>query len=308
MDTPAPILPPTIAGNVRHYFGHRGEQWLAYFPEIVLEICRKWELVLQKPFSNLSINYVTPVLQADGSSAVLKLGVPGSGMEDEMAALRHFNGRSMVQLLKADPKNGAMLLEHIYPGHSLSQVNDDHSATQIISHLINRIHTSPSSEGEFPNISDWFGDLFEWQESSISKIFPIPVDMVLKAQKRADQLLGTAAPPTVLHGDLHHENILNSGDDIWLLIDPKGVLGEPVYETAAMLRNGLPNDPDCPDLQRILEQRIQDLSDNFQFDPDRIAHWGFCQTVLSIIWASGAGNIPDLRWIRIAQVLSAMCT
>jgi streptomycin 6-kinase len=38
-------------------------------------------------------------------------------------------------------------------------------------------------------------------------------------------LLSSPCKQLVLHGDLHHDNILNDGND-WLTIDPKGIIGE----------------------------------------------------------------------------------
>lgn len=43
----------------------------------------------------------------------------------------------------------------------------------------------------------------------------------------------------MLHVDLHHDNILQNGNE-WLVIDPKGVVGEPAYEVAAFIHNPMP--------------------------------------------------------------------
>ena len=65
------------------------------------------------PFANLSYNYVAPAFRADGTAAVLKLGVPQEGFLTEMEALRLYDGQGMVRLLEADNGLGAMLLEHL---------------------------------------------------------------------------------------------------------------------------------------------------------------------------------------------------
>ena len=44
---------------------------------------------------------------------------------------------------------------------------------------------------------------------------------------------------TLVHGDLHHHNVLRSKRG-WLAIDPKPMLGEPEYDVASFLWNPLP--------------------------------------------------------------------
>jgi len=56
----------------------------------------------------------------------------------------------------------------------------------------------------------------------------------------------------VLHGDLHHFNILSSGDR-WLAIDPKGIIGEPEFEPAAYLENKI--DPYEPITARKITEK-----------------------------------------------------
>ncbi len=55
---------------------------------------------------------------------------------------------------------------------------------------------------------------------------PIPEQMVVSAESTFRELLSTApSTPVLLHGDLHHGNILSTQHG-WLAIDPKGIIGE----------------------------------------------------------------------------------
>ena len=56
----------------------------------------------------------------------------------------------------------------------------------------------------------------------------------------------------VLHGDLHHDNVLRHGDG-WVVIDPHGYVGDAAVEPATMLYNPIPyvfamDDPQMADL------------------------------------------------------------
>jgi streptomycin 6-kinase len=61
------------------------------------------------------------------------------------------------------------------------------------------------------------------------------------------ELIASSESPVLLHGDLHHFNILSARRQPWLAIDPKGVAGEPAYEPGALLRN--PNPELCTDIE-----------------------------------------------------------
>ncbi|WP_275429655.1 aminoglycoside phosphotransferase family protein, partial [Serratia marcescens] len=53
-----------------------------------------------------------------------------------------------------------------------------------------------------------------------------------------------------LHGDLHHDNIMQAPRG-WLVIDPIGIVGDPGYDAANMFYNPLDRDDLCRDPERI---------------------------------------------------------
>lgn len=91
--------------------------------------------------------------------------------------------------------------------------------------------------------------------------------------------------PVLLHGDLHHGNILASRSKQWLTIDPKGVIGEPEYEVGAFLRNPMSLLTSKDNLENLIKRRIDRISEMTGYDKERITHWGFAQAVLSAIWS-----------------------
>ncbi len=105
-----------------------------------------------------------------------------------------------------------------------------------------------------------------------------------KARKLREQLLQTSELDVLLHGDLHHDNILQNGDD-WLVIDPKGVIGQPAYEVAAFIRNPMPELLNHADAPNIIHKRINRLATILELPSQRILDWCFVQAVLSLVWA-----------------------
>jgi streptomycin 6-kinase len=89
----------------------------------------------------------------------------------------------------------------------------------------------------------------------------------------------------IYNGDLHHENILlDARHGRWLAIDPKGLAGEPAYETGALLRNQLPDPWDSARARRMLARRVDQLAEQLGLERVRLRGWGLAQAVLSAWW------------------------
>jgi streptomycin 6-kinase len=112
---------------------------------------------------------------------------------------------------------------------------------------------------------------------------PLPATPVQKAERLFAELFASSTETVLLHGDLHHYNILRDGEE-WRVIDPKGVAGEPAYECGAWLRN--PSDLLFrPNVRELLERRIAIFSEMLDIERDRIREWAYAQSVLSAWWS-----------------------
>src|SRR5215469_801706 len=112
--------------------GEAGALWLQNIPTLIAAYENIWSLQVLPPFP-LSYNYVAPCICADGSQAVLKIGLPQDReFQTEIEALSVFQGEGIVKLLQADRANGVILLERVAPGVPLSTMLNDEEATRIL--------------------------------------------------------------------------------------------------------------------------------------------------------------------------------
>lgn len=148
------------------------------------------------------------------------------------------------------------------------------------------------------SISD-LGQGFQRYEASSNR--KISDDLLRKAQRIFFDLEATQKNKVILHGDLHHFNILYDDVNGWLAIDPKGYIGEPEFEIAAYLKNPIGFSKFFLDKQ-IIKQRIQIIEDQLGYDRDRMLKWAFTLTILSVIW-----NIEEKQdytdWLQLAEFL-----
>jgi streptomycin 6-kinase len=109
----------------------------------------------------------------------------------------------------------------------------------------------------------------------------------------------------VLHGDLHHYNVLAARREPWLAIDPKGVVGEPAYDTAALLHNPV-EVLETPRPGKVLERRIDLLSQELGLDRERVRGWGLAQAVLAAYWGlEDSGQVWEEALV-FAEMLSGI--
>ncbi len=96
--------------------------WLDRLPGTVEQLARRWSLTIGLPFDGASAAWVAPAMRADGTAAVLKVGLPHVEGEHEIDGLRILGGDSTVLLLEADEDLGAMLFERCAPSAPLSSL------------------------------------------------------------------------------------------------------------------------------------------------------------------------------------------
>lgn len=262
--------------TIKSLYGEKGLVWLAKISNKTERLSKLWSLSDLKPVNNMTYNYVLAGFQ-NGQPVVLKLSMDHAGLEHEAEVLNAFKQHGCIQVKTSEP--GALLLERAIPGSSLKSYfpNRDLDAIQITCELISKLHLAPiPKDHSFPHIRDWL--------TALDDASQIPKPILSKAIDIRDKLLQTSDPDVLLHGDLHHDNILQNGYT-WVAIDPKGVIGDPVYEVAAFIRNPVPDLLSTDDPKGIIHQRIMSFARHANLDPNRVRDWCFVQAVLSWAWA-----------------------
>ncbi|OJF12004.1 aminoglycoside phosphotransferase family protein [Couchioplanes caeruleus] len=295
------VLPARFVHNVTGNWGHAGRAWLAELPGLVVALAREWDLTVG-PAYPLSFNWVAPVRRADGSAAVLKLGLAEAGhLAAEATALAFFDGRAAARLLACDDERGALLIERLEPGTTLRTLvrHHDDRATAVLIDLMRRLHRPAPAGLVLKDLAARTADFAAYLDRSPGDA-PLPRRLVTQAMHLYGDLCASAEARVVLHGDLHHENVLAAGREPWLAIDPHGVVGDPAAEIGPVLYN--PLDGDEPTLS-LLMPRVEQFADGLGVATARVVAWGFVQAVLSEVWdAEGGGTTPG-RALQVALAL-----
>ncbi|OLL74266.1 Streptomycin 6-kinase (Streptidine kinase) (Streptomycin 6-phosphotransferase) (APH(6)) [Pseudonocardia sp. Ae168_Ps1] len=271
-----------LHATVTRTWGAEGAAWLTGLDRLTARLARELGLRLG-PVMPQSFHSVRAVICPDGTPAVLKTGVPDGHLDAEIAALRAYDGRGAVRLLWADPARGALLLERAVPGHDVTILPDD-DAVAVIAGRLRVLHTAPVPAGL---------DQVRSERDALAahlRRFPGDDPLPRRLVSAAASLWCSSAPREVLlHGDLHHHNVLAGTREDWLAIDPHGRAGDPGYDCGQLLYNPLDADPVL--LAARAPARLERLADTVGVDPDRALAWGFAVCVLSEVWNAQDGPV-----------------
>jgi streptomycin 6-kinase len=299
---------PALVRQLRAVYGVEIDPWLEALPTTIEVLSSEWGLTDVRPIDSQYIG-VSVVLQGKSVSGdvVLKLVPPaGDSQPREVAALQGWNGRGAVRLLEQDVHRGALLLERLAPGDVLAVTDEtDDEATRVIADVASRLAVTaiPEVARQLPGLEVWTDDLMSYAQT-YGQSGPIDADLIDTARSLIDHLLETAPQPVLLHGDLHHDNVLSTPDG-WVAIDPKGYVGDPAAEVGQMFFNPIPYVRPLSDdaLQGLVERRLDAWARFSDLDPDRVRRWAFVKAVVSDVWSVEDEGEADGLPARVAHAL-----
>jgi streptomycin 6-kinase len=206
-----------------------------------------WKLIAEGTPVHTSGSDFLPV-RYQGEPAMLKLTtseeeVRGAGL------LVYWGGEGAVRVLAR--QGTALLLERAEGNTSLVEMvrkGEDGEASRILGRVAGKLHLQ-TRKGPLPEV--------------------VPLETWFNALTARDLLL---APRQIvlLHGDLHHGNVLNGGQRGWLAVDPKGLLGEGGFEYANLFCNP---DFEIAAFPGRLSRQVQIVSQATGTDPKRLLEW-----------------------------------
>ena len=301
-------LPPAFIDKVHRIFGDEGREWLPGLPGIVARCRHRWGLCEGTMCPDMSMNYIEFTTTAAGEPVALKVGVPHAELFTEMEALRLYKGGRAARLLDADRELGAILMQRLRPGTMLWQLGDNQRETRIAASIMRELPVSVPSTHSLPTFRRWVERAFrltrtEWDPQGL-----MPRDLIDKAEQAFEEIERTATGHVVLHGDLHHENILFDARSGWTAIDPKGVIGPRCLEVGRFTQNQLPSSLPSERREEMVRERVHLFSAELGYSRETVAASSLVDCVLSHCWCFEDEGI-SADWydgIELARVLCRM--
>ena len=283
-------VPERLAANCRK--SPETMAWLERLPGVLAELERRWAVTLGPPYDGpeVSASWVAPVLRADGTSAVVKVGLPHMEAEHEIDGLRFWDGDPTVRLFEADDALGAMLIERCEPGTALRSLPEPEQDV-VIAGLLRRLWRAPERSAPVQAVvrDARFLDRGDHVERT-------PLVRFGTRPGRAPSLRRPAARraegPCAALDEFHAGNVLRSQREPWLVIeDVMPFVGDRAYDATQHLLNCEARMRDDP------HGTIARFADLLEVGAERVRAWLFARVA-----AESGGDWES--WADLARVLA----
>lgn len=276
-------IPDTMIQRLVNWHGREKlAAWFDVMPAALASWCERWEITLERRDLPDTVSMVLFGESARVGPVVLKVGPPNVESRAELAATRAASGPGMVELVDADPDISLIMLKRLFPGTMLRDADlSDEDATRVAALRMKAFRRELSEPGDLTPLTRWTRALQDFTPVSRENF---PNDLVLRAKALLRDMLTNPRPASLLHGDLHHQNILWQEGAGWTTIDPKGLIGERGFDITAWMMNpwGFPN---TPEFLELANRRLDILAAELGEDRDRLARWVVVFAALSLCWS-----------------------
>ncbi|BCM89711.1 hypothetical protein IAD21_01558 [Abditibacteriota bacterium] len=243
------------------------------------EYLRKWYLVPDGAPLMTHSSRLLPVRQ-NGTAAMLKIAVePEEKFGGQLMVWWDGQGAARVLAHEGD----ALLLERACGEMSLlalSHEGRDEDATRILCASVAELHRPHNKPlPELIPLTRWFVALFP----AAGRYGGLFVACAVTAR----ELLTHPQEEVVLHGDIHHQNILDFGERGWLAIDPKRLWGERGFDYANIFCN--PDEAIATD-RKVFRRRLDIVTEAARFERKRLLQWILAWSGLSAAWSLDDGD------------------
>ncbi|MEJ6952185.1 aminoglycoside phosphotransferase family protein [Natronospora cellulosivora (SeqCode)] len=215
-------------------------------------------------------------------NVVLKLGnISSKEIITEYNTLFEYAGRKFCKVYAADIENRVILEEYIRPGNPLNEENSLEKRLSVFTSLYKDLHIKSAKEERYPTYLQWVKRITQYMSKREDY-----KDLYLYMKKAEEICLNLSSlypRRMLLHGDFHHENILLANDGEYRIIDPKGVIGDPVFDIPRFILNEFDNVQSLQTYKKI-QKVIRILGEILDIPEPILKQCFFVETAMGACW------------------------
>ena len=245
-------VPEEAKKNIIRTQGKNGKAFLDNLSKRFSKYTKKWKLNKCK-FLAHSTNLIYSCKSDLYGDVVIKVGVPeDERLLTEISTLKFYNDKSHTcKLYEYSLDDGFILLERLFPGSTLKDTaTNSHKRTEAFLSIYKHYHLPCDDTSVYPTYT------------SLIESFVVDFNLFPNFKKYYDikktfyyELSNNYSGKYLLHGDMHYRNILSHGNT-FKIIDPHGIIGDPVFDISRFLSNEL----------------AESIKENRLFDHDIVLH------------------------------------
>ena len=185
-------------------------------------------------------------------------------------------------------------------GNRLRELQPLDARLDVFAELHRGLHKPPCDASDYPTYLEWVTRITEFMSTQVEhrELYA----MIRRAEGICAELWEQYTQRSLLHGDLHHDNIL-LGANGYKIIDPKGVIGDPIFDVPRFIMNefrGVVNEPYTVYLEHI-DKVVRHLERSLGIPREVILKCVFIEAAMAYCWTVEAGGVPKLYKVRNAE-------
>ncbi|WP_028551201.1 aminoglycoside phosphotransferase family protein [Paenibacillus sp. UNC451MF] len=266
----------------------------AFYEKVLRDIevyAEKWSLTFIEFIPSYSANIVFKCYAERLGNVVLKIAHPSFGeIYTEFNTLRQYNGRRFCRVFEADIENGVLLEECVQPGNPLRDESSLNSRLSVFCSLYKELHITPANTEIYPTYIEWVDRITDYmsKRQDCEELY-----LHMKKAKDICLLVSTLySQKMLLHGDFHHDNILLGNDGEYVIIDPKGVIGDPVFDIPRFILNEF-GDEITTELYMKINDIILILEERLNIPNNIIKKCLYVEAAMGACWSVEDGTTPE---------------
>lgn len=295
------MIPKAYFDHIQNVYGEAGRSWIARIPVLIKRAEIVWELSDLEIYEHLSYNLLLRGKSKKYGQVMLKIGVLNDEYRREIKFLNELRSSRYVTCYDVLMEEGMILMALLIPGTRLNEIKVLEERIFIAGTLLS--YTPKVSL--HPSYMKYHRAMFtETMKKNKEKIRSSSLfDYLGRAEGYYIELMALFSEAVILHGDLHHENMIYDEAKGWQIIDPKGYLGMKILEPGRYIINQIWEDIDKG--RDWTKETVSYLSEVLGYSEELLYKSAYIDCMLSSTWSledgyCGEKNIKTFEYLQRA--------
>ena len=268
----------------------------------------RWRLsnFRQIEYKSITVNRLFTCTSVEHGECVIKVGYDIKDIENEYNILQNYEHTRFCKMYETDITNGILLLERIIPGIGLREEPCLDKRLELFCEIFNGLHIQAVDKSIYPTYIGWVSRITEYMRGR--KDFEALTNKMIHAEQICLKLCEKYSDEMLLHGDLHHDNILLSENNYYRIIDPKGVIGDPVFDIPRFISNEFDgfasNKPGAMldhDFNKKFIHIVRTFSEKFAIPKQDIRRLIYVEMCMAQCWNVESGHEPNMNYVQFVN-------
>lgn len=283
--------------------------------EKIYAAIKQWKLTEVKAIYENQYKAVYSAISEEYGPVILKRNHDARQLGEEYEMLHKLNGNGCCKVFAYDAENGMLLEERLIPGMVLREEENLNKRIEVFASIFHKIHYAVDCDIKVqndnaqshiaPSYMTWLEDIYQFcVKNDMNK------ELTEKAELARDicaEMFTKYPERMMLHGDLHHDNILQKSDGTYAMIDPKGVIGPQILEVARFIMNEI-DTKYTTSAENHMYEVVQCVSNTLGFPLEDVVKVYFMEVILGNVWSVEDGEEINAEEIELAtRILHTTC-